>query len=212
MTRSAKSESPRPSSRNPTDADPPSVIALSKLYSLNDSRVAQTMVKGELIIANTDRIMTRSRAKLSTPAHQPPHAQSATYHSPPDPDRYTIIPAPLKILKVLIEELVSASGIGNAASVAAAAATELADEDDDGDNEGWEDEPDDTLDLALGSTKLDLMGWLEGGGSSRQRDDETQAYLIDFFVRADSENIAGFQNWCGMLTDDEKRKVKESAQ
>ena len=172
------------------------------------------MVKGELIIANTDRIMTRSRAKLSTAAHQPPHTQSsATYLSPPDPDRYTIIPAPLKILKVLIEELVSASGIGNAASVAAAAATELADEDSDGDNEGWEDEPDDTLDLALGSTKLDLMGWLaEGGGSSRQRDDETQAYLIDFFVRADSDNIAGFQNWCGMLTDDEKRKVKESAQ
>jgi hypothetical protein len=43
-----------------------SVIALSKLYSLNDPRLAQTMVKGDLIIANTDRIMTRSRAKLST--------------------------------------------------------------------------------------------------------------------------------------------------
>lgn len=113
---------------------------------------------------------------------------------------------------MLIEELVSASGMQAASNVAAAAATELADEDDDGDNEGWEDEPDDVLDLALGSTKLDLMGWIEGGNSSRQRDDETQAYLIDFFVRADNENIAGFQNWCGMLTDDEKRKVKESAQ
>jgi hypothetical protein len=55
------------------------------------------------------------------------------------------------------------------------------------------------------------MGWIEGG-SSRQRDDETQAYLIDFFMRADAENIAEFHNWCGMLTDDEKRKVKEAAQ
>jgi len=102
-----------------------------------------------------------------------------------------------------------------ASNMAAAAATELADEDEDGgdgDNDGWEDEPDDTLDLALGSTKSDLMGWIEGGNSSRQRDDETQAYLIDFFMRADAENIADFRNWCGMLTDDEKRKVKEAAQ
>ncbi len=113
---------------------------------------------------------------------------------------------------MLIEELVSASGMQVAANVAAAAATELADEDDGSDDGAWEDEPDDTLDLALGSTKLDLMGWAEGAGSSRQRDDETQAYLIDFFLRADSDNIAGFRDWCGMLTDDEKRKIKESAQ
>jgi hypothetical protein len=42
-----------------------SVIALSKLYSLNDARLAQTMVKGDLIITNSNKIMTRSRAKLS---------------------------------------------------------------------------------------------------------------------------------------------------
>lgn len=169
------------------------------------------MVKGDLIIANTNRIMTRSRTKLSEWYQDANPAYNS--HSPLDPDRYTIIPAPLKILKVLIEELVSASGMQAAANVAAAAATGLADEDedDDGDNDGWEDEPDDTLDLALGSTKSDLMGWIEGG-NSRQRDDETQAYLIDFFMRADAENIAEFQNWCGMLTDDEKRKVKEAAQ
>lgn len=43
-----------------------SVIALSKLYSLNDPRVNQTLVKGDLIIPVSDRIMTRSQAKLST--------------------------------------------------------------------------------------------------------------------------------------------------
>lgn len=43
-----------------------SVIALSKLYSLNDPRLAQTMVKGDMIINQSDgRIMTRSRAKAS---------------------------------------------------------------------------------------------------------------------------------------------------
>ncbi len=178
------------------------------------------MVKGELIIANTDRIMTRSRAKLSPPSPHHPSSHPHSYHPshsyhPPDPDRYTIIPAPLKILKVLIEELVSASGLSQqqtAASVAAAAATELADDDSDADNEGWEDEPDETLDLALGSTKLDLMGWIEGGGGgARERDDETQAYLIEFFVGADAGDVAGFREWCGGLSEEEKRKVKEAA-
>jgi hypothetical protein len=43
-----------------------SVIALSKLYSLNDSRISQIMVKGDLIVAQDDgRIKTRSRAKQS---------------------------------------------------------------------------------------------------------------------------------------------------
>jgi hypothetical protein len=42
-----------------------SVIALSKLYDLKDPRVAQIMVKGDLIVPQSDRIMTRSRARNS---------------------------------------------------------------------------------------------------------------------------------------------------
>jgi hypothetical protein len=54
------------SARSFTD-QPCSVIALSKLYSLNDPRLAQTTVKGDLIVDQTsDKIMTRSRAKQST--------------------------------------------------------------------------------------------------------------------------------------------------
>lgn len=168
------------------------------------------MVKGDLIVTNSDRIMTRSRAKLSK--------SSISLFTQPvsntflDPDQYTIIPAPLKILKVLIEELLSASGVQAAANAAAAAANEFADEDEDEDNEGWEDEPGDTLDLSLGSTKAELMGWIEGSSGSRQRDDETQAYLSDFFIRAARENVAGFQDWFGMLTEDEKLKLQQLAQ
>ena len=45
-----------------------SVIALSKLYSLNDHRLAQIQVKGDLIVAADDgKIKTRSRAKQSKP-------------------------------------------------------------------------------------------------------------------------------------------------
>lgn len=42
-----------------------SVIALSKIYALNDQRVIQIMVKGDLIIPASNRIMTRSKAKQS---------------------------------------------------------------------------------------------------------------------------------------------------
>ncbi|KAH9883617.1 armadillo-type protein [Xylariomycetidae sp. FL2044] len=161
------------------------VIALSKLYQLNDARVAQTMVKGDLIVPTSDRIMTRSRTKQT-------------------PDQYTIIPAPLKILKVLIEELLSASGVQSAAAnAAAAAAAQFAD--DDNDDDGWEDDPD-AIDLNLGSTKNDLMGFLEAS-NMRHRDDETQAYLIEFFVTSARDNVAGFGEWYGQLTEEEKGKL-----
>jgi hypothetical protein len=42
-----------------------SVIALSNLYRLNDSRLSQIMVRGDLIVPKSDRIMTRSRARQS---------------------------------------------------------------------------------------------------------------------------------------------------
>ncbi|TGJ85420.1 hypothetical protein E0Z10_g3376 [Xylaria hypoxylon] len=164
------------------------VIALSKLYSLNDPRVAQTMVRGDMIMPTSDRIMTRSRAKQN-------------------PDQYTIIPAPLKILKVLIEELLSASGFASAPNAAAAAAAEFADEDNDDD--GWEDDPD-TIDLNLGSTKADLMSYLDAN-NMRARDDETQQYLSEFFVAAARDNVAGFGEWYNNFTDEEKGKLSEMA-
>ncbi|KAI0177487.1 importin-beta domain-containing protein [Pestalotiopsis sp. NC0098] len=164
------------------------VIALSKLYSLNDARLAQTMVKGDMIMPTSDRIMTRSRAKQN-------------------PDQFTIIPVPLKILKVLVDELASASGMQSAATAAAAAAAQFVDDDESDD--GWEDEGD-TVDLSLGTTKSDLMGYLESN-NMRNRDDETQQYLAEFFVKAASENIANFNEWYGGFTDDEKAKLQSLA-
>ncbi|KAK0119474.1 hypothetical protein ONS95_010922 [Cadophora gregata] len=149
------------------------VIALSKLYTLNDQRVVQTTVK--------------------------------------DPDQFTIIPAPLKILKVLIEELSSAAGHGSSAAAAAAAAAEFADEE--ADDDGWEDVHTNVLDLGLGSTKAELMAYGEGQGSfTRQRDDETQAYLTEFFIRAGRENLADFNALYEALSVEEKGKLQELAQ
>lgn len=126
-----------------------------------------------------------------------------------DPDQFTVIPAPLKIVKVLIEELLSASGIQTAANAAAAAA-EFADEE--GENDDWEDVPN-VLDLGLGSTKAELMAYGNDGAASfmRQRDDETQAYLTEFFLKAGRENIAGFNELYAALTDEERTKLNELA-
>ncbi len=70
-----------------------------------------------------------------------------------------------------------------------------------------------TLDLGLGSTKAELMAYGEGEGRfTRQRDDETQAYLVEFFIRAGRENLAGFNELYNALTQEEKVKLQELAQ
>ena len=212
------------------------------------------MVKGDLIIPVSDRIMTRSKAKQSKSCdlfremgiflEQADSSMAPFYRetiidsgvvgryrgtkrpSPnplscifldellhpflttSDPDQFTIIPAPLKIIKVLIEELLSASGVQNAANQVAAAA-EYAD--DEGDDDGWEDVPN-ILDLGSGATKEQLMAFGDGSASfMRQRDDETQAYLTEFFLKAANEDTAGFNEIYGALTEGERLKLVELA-
>jgi importin-9 len=111
---------------------------------------------------------------------------------------------------VLVEELLSASGLNAAANAASAVATaNFVDADSDDGDDAWEDDHD-TLDLALGSSKADLMAWGENM-SSRQRDDETQAYLVEFFVTAARDNVADFNALFEMLTEDEKAKLRDLA-
>jgi hypothetical protein len=122
-----------------------------------------------------------------------------------DPDRYTSIPAPLKILKVLIVELQSASG----QNLDAAAAADLAEEGSNDDE--WEDEANPFVDLAGGLSKEQLMAYAaeDGPGSGRQRDDETQGFLVDFFKRASQSE--GFKDEWMCLSTDEQARLQESA-
>lgn len=124
-----------------------------------------------------------------------------------DPDQYTIIPATLKILKVLIVELQSASG--TARDLDAAAAADLAEEGSNDDD--WEDEPNPFLDLGSGLSKEQLMAYAadDGPGIGRQKDDETQAFLVDFFKRAAGSQ--GFAEEFNALTEDERTRLQESA-
>ncbi|KAK0938155.1 hypothetical protein LTR29_010266 [Friedmanniomyces endolithicus] len=161
------------------------VIALTKLYELHDPRLAAIHIQGDLIVPKTDRIMTRSRARQQ-------------------PDRYTSISAQLKIIKVLVEELLSAAG-GNRPLTAADAA-DLDDEDDDDDGE-WEDDGQGFLDLGAGMTKSQLMAYGEDDeDGGRGRDDETQTFLLEFFRRQARE--PGFGEVFGSLTGDEQEKLR----
>lgn len=164
-------------------ADLDSVIALTKLYDLHDPRLAEINVKGDLIVPKTDRIMTRSRAKQQ-------------------PDQYTYISAQLKIVKVLIEELLSASG-SRALEAAAAELDEDGEDDDD-----WEDDMNDTLDLGTGMTKSQLMayGADDSAEMTRNRDDETQAYLLGFFH--EQAQKPSFGELFNSLTQEEQEKLR----
>ncbi|KAI9373651.1 armadillo-type protein [Aspergillus egyptiacus] len=162
------------------------IIALATLYNLEDPRLSQVQVKGDLIVQDTGRIKTRSQARSN-------------------PDRYTTVPAPLKIVKVLVEELAAASG-----NKEIDAATAAALEEEDSDDDEWEDVPDNTLDLSLGVTKQELMAFGEGGSEGvfgvRKRDDETQAFLLEFFRNASTKNE--FQQLFAALTPDEQNKLR----
>jgi len=117
----------------------------------------------------------------------------------------TTVPATLKIVKVLIEELASASG-----SKEIDAATAAALEEEGSDEDEWEDIPGGALDLGLSVMKQELMTFGEGGTQStfgvRQRDDETQAFLLDFFREASTK--PGFQELFAALTPDEQEKLR----
>lgn len=160
------------------------VIALSKLYSLHDERLVHVIVKGDLVVPQSDRIMTRSKAKSN-------------------PDQYIMVPAPLKIVKLLVDEL-SAATAGRGELGGAAGAAAAADDDDDGtDDEEWEDE--DPLEQ-FGVTKGELNAFGDSGLVTRQADDQTQAYLTEWFRSVGAE--AGFESVFGQLTEDEREKLR----
>lgn len=166
-------------------------FALSKLYELHDERLGNINVKGDLIVQQSNMIMTRSKAKRH-------------------PDQYTIIPAPLKIIKVLIDELSSASAIAGGPGALAPNPDDDDDEEEVSDDDGeWEDE-DPTLTASLGVSKEELMKFAEETpGARRQADDETQNYLASFFKNQGQD--PRFQELYSALTPMEQERLQTLA-
>lgn len=113
------------------------------------------MVQGDLIIPENSRIMTRSRAKAN-------------------PDRYTTVSVPLKIVKLLVQELgpnVAEAQQRLLAKQAAEQGGVIQVPDDEEGEEEWEDEPE-GLNIP-GMSREELLALGASGRTSRQADDET---------------------------------------
>ncbi|KAF3224223.1 hypothetical protein TWF106_004423 [Orbilia oligospora] len=171
------------------------VVALANLYALNDPRVAAISVQGDQIVEQTTRIMTRAQRKNN-------------------PIRYTSVSAPLKIIKVLVNELGSGSPSNSTWKVdmagTAKGAIEEPVEEEDGE---WEDD-DDVIDLGSHAVKQALLGLGEetersASGLRRGGDDDTTEFIVNFFREASNNNIGGFNEIYGQLTDDEKHSLSK---
>lgn len=163
------------------------ILALGKIFSINDERIANMIVDGDLIPYDGDLIVTRSMAKSM-------------------PEKYTQIPAPLKILKLLASELGFQSQQPDPNDFLPENAE--SDKDDDG-NEEWEDMDD------IGVPNYEkLKSYVESDDEGDYGDDSTDQgikdMLVQFFRECTSKNLGNFQQYYEMLSDDEKRIVTES--
>ena len=112
------------------DAIKQNVFALTNIYKLHDERLAHIQTKGDLVLQNTTRIKTRSQARK-------------------EPDQYSSIPVPLKLTKVLIQELSVFSPTSTTPGLSNGRFTKSSSTSSD---DEWEDEPA-VLDLGASTTR-----------------------------------------------------------
>ncbi|RKP23681.1 armadillo-type protein [Syncephalis pseudoplumigaleata] len=96
-----------------------SIYALSLLLANMDDRLAQVHIKGDLMPSTDGRIVTRSRSK----SH---------------PDRYTIVPAPVKIIKLLLADFQTDDMPPRSTTMGSALGSDDDEQEDEEDGE-WED-------------------------------------------------------------------------
>ena len=150
--------------------------ALIAIHRLHDPRVASITVNGDLIPDTSSRIKTRSMAKSQ-------------------PIRYTVVPANLKIIKVLVNELLPYGDPNNALkqsklhfnppfspSKPSAGA---------GSDEEWESDEDD-LEFNKGA------------------DDATQELIVQFFKQEGAD--PHFQELYGALTEEERKRCFDAVE
>ncbi|EGW30210.1 uncharacterized protein SPAPADRAFT_53032 [Spathaspora passalidarum NRRL Y-27907] len=163
-------------------------LALGKIFSLGDARVENLVVNGEIIPYEGDLIITRSMAKAM-------------------PDKYTQIPACLKILKLLVGELEFQCQQPNAEDYLPER-EELgeADNDDDDDEEGWEDMED------IGVPNFEkLKSYVDSDAEGDRDSDESLKHLLIQFLRECTvKDLGHFRKYYEELNDQEKKTITEN--
>ncbi|ODQ65321.1 ARM repeat-containing protein [Nadsonia fulvescens var. elongata DSM 6958] len=154
------------------------IMALAKIYCLEDLRINSIIVNGDVIPRDNDLIITRSMAKSM-------------------PEKYSQISASLKIIKLFVQELdceIIPSSVPGFASKTIHNEDDLEDDDDDyedfdGDNsEGWED-----FNATNHDSLKELLAFDDEEVKPRETDSETCNILIVFFKEIINGNIGNFK-------------------
>ncbi|KAF9581008.1 hypothetical protein BGW38_002133, partial [Lunasporangiospora selenospora] len=169
-----------------------STVALAKVFSSGDPRIAEVKVNGDLIVPQSSRIVTRSRARNT-------------------PDQFTVTTVPVKIVRLLSSDLISKYEEEEQAGDS--------DFDDEDGDEDWEDEDDgkSKSDFALLSDMLDSHGLDMDGDEEEETDPDVLAdpvyqmnmkqYLVDFFRQCVQQNPPAFVQGVSELNETEKRTL-----
>lgn len=157
------------------------ILALGRIFSFNDDRVKSIIVDGDLIPYEGDMIITRSMSKKM-------------------PERYTQIPAPLKILKLLAGELEFQCQQPDANDYLP---ERVEDEENDGD---WEDLDD------IGVPNYEkLKSYIDSDEEEEDNADSgIKEILVQFFKECTSKDLGGFQQYYEAMSDDEKKVITEN--
>ncbi|AET38308.1 karyopherin KAP114 Ecym_2594 [Eremothecium cymbalariae DBVPG len=172
------------------------IVALSKLFFLNDSRVANILVNGDLIPYDGDLIITRSMAKSL-------------------PDKYTRISAYEKIIKLMVTELMFQYNQPDPDKYMSSQSEKLTKTNQDNkSNSGNADHDDDWEDIDDVLEYEKLQEYIEGSDIDDDDDDllimnniqeTTSELLSQFFKEAVIKDISGFKDIYTRLNEQEKR-------
>lgn len=179
------------------------VLALSKLFFLNDARLAEMRVNGDIIPYQGNQIITRSKAKQM-------------------PDKFTEVPFYTKVVKLFVAELSCQDRQDptkyTQANISNDGSPERENEDDTVNDDDWED-VEDVLDYET------LQEYVEESDvDDGEIDDETyeeivgtydlkrsmREMLLDFFKEVTARNTNGFHDIYNCLTQEEKRILSEN--
>ncbi|KAI8368240.1 armadillo-type protein [Radiomyces spectabilis] len=168
-----------------------SAIALSKVFLVNDPRLQNLNVKGELVVNPNAGIVTRSRSKNN-------------------PDQYTAILLPTKIIKLLVADL---SNTVTSEQVPQEEVESIGDEDNE-----WED-----LDDEIASAHKDFNFLSEMLANLPEDEDDEEnnpdlkndpiyqtdmkTYLTEFFRNCSGHNVNHFMDICQHQLNDEEKHM-----
>ncbi|KAI8338795.1 armadillo-type protein [Choanephora cucurbitarum] len=167
-----------------------SAIALSKIFLSSDPRLLNITVKGDIVVNPNAGIVTRSRSKRN-------------------PDQYTAISLPAKIVKLLVADATTAymneqAPIEDAESV----------DDETGD---WEDVDDEPFSARI-NLLSDMLAQVNDNDDEEDNPElkndpiyqtDMKAYLTDFFRNCTTHNINNFNEICQAQLNVEEKQTLE---